>query len=461
MRQPAERRVGNQAVVIGGSIAGLLAARVLADHFDQVTIIERDIYPAEPDFRKGVPQGRHLHVLLLRGLQILNQFFPGLEDELAAAGAPQTDLLGDTLIFTIAGQLPRFKSGVTTRFCSRYLLEWLIRRRLEQNSRIVFRDGCEVINLLANDTSSKIVGVELRFRQGASEAARERDRLGADLVVDASGRDSHAPEWLASLGYGRPRETVINSFLGYATRWYKRPEGFEHDWKGVNVGPHVPDKPRGAALFEVEGGRWVVTLAGIARHYPPIDAPGFLEFARSLTEPVIYEAINAAEPISPIYGYRRTENRWRHYEEMARWPENFLLMGDAMCAFNPVYGQGMSVSAMEALVLEKCLRELQRAQGRNFTGLGRRFQKRLKEVIDTPWLLATGEDFRWPETEGGKPGRVTRLMHQYIDQVIKLSTADRHTALVFVNVLQLTVGPAALFQPAILFPALGQFIRRK
>ncbi len=436
------------AIVIGGSMAGLLAARVLTDHFDRVTLVERDRFPEGPSPRKGVPQARHLHALLVRGRMILEQLFPGLEAELVAAGAIKMDVSADFRWLSPVGWGPRFQSGVVTISCSRDLLEWNVRRRLAVSDRVRLIEERGVIGLLPNADRTGVIGVRTLPRGHAGDKPGETEDLHADLIVDASGRGSHAPQWLAALDYPTPRETAINSYLGYASRIYAPPANFQADWKALLLQTKPPNMARAGGLLPLEGKRWMVTLGGAARDYPPTDEAGFLEFARSLRSPILYESIQGAEPLSPIYGYRRTENRLRHYEAMARWPERFVVLGDAACVFNPIYGQGMTTAAMAALTLNRCLKE-----SRSDGGLGRlarRYQQQLARTNADAWLMATGEDFRYPTTEGGHRDWTTRLMHRYMDEVLLLAAERADVYATFVKVLHLVKPPAALFRPGIL-----------
>jgi len=431
-----------QAMVIGGSVAGLLAARALANHFERVTIIERDHLPDSPAIRGGVPQAHHLHVLLARGHAILESFFPGLDAELEAAGAPLIEWGHDTSGLGRGGWMPHFHSGIKTRSVSRALLEWHIRARLKRDYLVEFLPETQVNKLIASDDQKTIIGLDVQARGGK----REQQRVLGDLIVDTSGRTSRTPEWLQELGYDAPDETHVNSFLGYSTRWYKKPSILQANQKGVIIGNLPPDGLRAGGLWEVEGDRIVVTLVGINRDYPPTDEAGFMEFARSLPASTIFEVIQDAEPISEIYGYQRTANRLRHYERLSRWPEHFVVLGDAACAFNPVYGQGMTTGAMGAVELDGCLRE----QDGDLSGLGARFQKRLAKATSIPWLMATGEDLRYPATEGKRPGFVTRLVQKYIDQVQVLTVYNTNAARAFFQVTNLVKPPTALFHPRIM-----------
>ncbi len=439
----------SHAIVIGGSMAGLWAARVLADHFERVTVIERDRFPLTPEPRKSVPQAHHVHVLLTQGQRVLERLFPGLDAELAAAGAPSVIWTSECLIHGRDGWAPRYPSELVTRTCSRYLLEWHVRRRLATSPSVHFLERCAVTGLLSDADRKAVTGVLFRRWQQV-EASNQVESLTANLVVDASGRNSRTPTWLQALGYEPPKETTINAFLGYASRWYQRPPGLQADWKALLLFPRPPDIPAGGIIYPVEGDRWVVTLAGIARHYPPTDEAGFMDFARHLRVPHLYEAIKDAQPLTPIYGYRRTDNRLLHYERLARWPEGFVVLGDAVCAFNPVYGQGMTTSALGALALDRLLHERrQHHSDGDLRGLGRRFQRQLAKVNATPWLMATSEDFRWPTTEGGRPGSLTRFMHGYLDWVVRAMEVNPVVSLVFWEVTHLLKPPIALLHPRV------------
>src|SRR5215207_5783483 len=414
-------KTGGHAVVLGGSLAGLLAARVLARHFGRVTVVERDAYPSDTAVRKGVPQASHVHALMRRGQQVIEELFPGLLGELLAGGAHLVDVPGEVAWLTPAGWGARFPSDLHVIGFTRPLLDLHVRRRLADDPRVRILEETETLRLLPDAGGGGVCGVQCRARRpGGAE-----EELRADLVVDATGRGSRAPRWLAELGYQAPEETVVNGFLGYASRLYRVPAGFASSWKGAYVQLAPPERTRGGIMLPVEGRRWLVTLLGGGRDYPPVDEEGFLEFARSLPSPVIYDAIKGAEPLTPVRGHRATENRRRHYERLRRQPDNFLVTGDAACAFNPVYGQGMTAAALGALALDESLGEQRRRHpGGKLRGLARRFQKRLAKANAAPWLLATGEDFRYREVEGGAPDAATRLTHRYMDGVVRLATRD-------------------------------------
>lgn len=448
------------ALVIGGSIAGLLAAQVLTKYFNQVTIIERDHLSAQPEQRPGVPQAHHLHILLKRGLDAMEQLFPGIQTELAASGAVAINASANYLWYGLGGWAPRFSSDLNIYSLSRNLLEWIIRRRLAANNRVVFVQASQVTSLLSNPNRTQVTGVQVRQKIAhRQEVSGRQTDFSADLIVDASGRNSHAPKWLEAMGYTPPKETVINSFLGYASCLYQVPENFQTDWQGALVTAKAPGT-RGGVMSAIEGNRWIVTLAGIGRDYPPTDEAGFLDFARSLRNPIIYEAILDAKAISPVSAYHRTENSWHHYEKLSRLPSGFVVIGDAVCAFNPVYGQGMTTAALGALTLDECLhKQLTRHTDGNLVGLSQSFQKQLSKIIAVPWLMATGEDFRWDTTVGGRPNLITQLMQQYLDQVLLLAAQSPDMHRLFLEVMHLLKPPSVFLHTNIFRQVLQRIIR--
>lgn len=461
----SRERLPRHAVVIGGSMAGLLAARVLSDHFDRVTIVERDVYPDGPVFRPGVPQMRQLHVLLGRGQKVLEHYYPGLGSELDSAGAQRFEWPADVLWLSPAGWSQRYRPGLSLLSCSRALLEWQVRQRTLALKGVAVRGGYVAEGLVMSPGGTAVVGVRLRHRPAPGAAAPREDETGdgtsgaretteatelaADLVVDASGRESHLPTWLEAAGYPTPPVERINAFLGYATRLYSPPADSAIDWKLLMSSFRAPNT-RAGAITHTEGGKWIVLLAGNGRDFPPTDDAGYLTFAEGMRTPLFAQALRAATPLSPVYGYRRTENQWRHYEKVARWPERLAVVGDAAVAFNPIYGQGMSVAAIEAQVLDASLREQRRRKpDGDLTGFARRFQAAQAKAAATPWLMATGEDLRYPATEGPRVGRVTRLMQRYTDRVIQVATEDPTVGLAFARVSHLLSPFTILFSPAV------------
>jgi 2-polyprenyl-6-methoxyphenol hydroxylase-like FAD-dependent oxidoreductase len=446
----------SHAIIIGGSLAGLLASRVLAKHFDRVSIVEQDFLPEKPAPRRGIPQSRHLHILLNRGKIILEEFFPGLEKELVAAGAPNLDPRSIGW-FSPAGWAPQFSPDLNDLIMfSRDLLDWQIRRRLAENTNLHFLEGGTVTGLLANASRTEVAGVSVRFRDRHNPGNIHTENLNAELVVDASGKVSKTPQWLKSLGYEPPQETAINAFVGYASRIYKC-SGKLSDTAPVFVSLGPPLRTRGGAIFPIEGNRWLVSVAGGDRDYPPTDEAGFVEFARSLPTPTIYHAIKDAEAITPVYSYRGTENRLRHYERLPRYPENLIIIGHAVCAFNPIYGQGMTVAALDAQMLDKCLqKQRERYPEGDLTGFARQFQQKLAKLHTIPWTFAISQDSRYPGSEGAKLNLATRLTIDYMDLVLKVLVRDAKVCQAFLEVLHMIEPPAVLFHPSIAVKAIGK-----
>ncbi len=451
MKIKQAKQSNQHAVVIGASMAGLLAARVLSEHFEQVTIIERDRLSEQVEPRKGVPQGQHVHILLMKGETILRELFPALYETFAQDGAvPLTS--ADVQWYDFGVWKAPSPDSIKAYCGSRPFLEQYVRRFLAARANVRFIDGCEVNRLYANEDHTRVMGVSLVHHS----PERQEEDLAADLVVDASGRGSRAPQWLMSLGYDRVEETSVKVDVGYATRIYRRPSDLPLDWKLLIIFPTPPHEKRSGLVFPIEDDCWMVSLAGRLRDYPPADEAGFLEYARSLPDPSLYEAIKEAEPVTPIVTYKYAVNRWRHYERIARLPEGFVILGDAVCSFNPVYGQGMSVAALEAKVLDVCLRDQQRQGTRNdLAGFPQQFQQAIVKVVKVPWMLATGEDFRYPETEGKRPLGMN-LLHWYTRRVNELTGSNPMVAGLFYQVLHLLKPPTVLFSPRVVWAVLSK-----
>ena len=434
-------------MVVGAGISGLLSARVLSEGFDRVTLVERDALPDGADTRKGVPQARHLHSLAARGSEILEELFPDFDAELADAGCPLLDQAADAVTVLAPGRLPRFRSGITMRAASRALVERRIRARLEDDPNIDFLPGREVVGLVPGPGG--ISGVKTLTRADGSV-----EELSADLVVDASGASSRAPRWLGEIGYGSPKETVVDARLGYATRWYRVPEDFAGDWTGVAVLPGWPETTRGGTLRRVEGDLWTAVLIGTGGDYPPTDPERFVSFAASLHSPAIYDAIKDAEPASPVYGYRRTANRLRHYERV-RLPKNFLVAGDAACVLNPSYGQGMTAAALSAMALRECL------SGGLTPNLSRRFQRRQRKAVAPCWTATTNSDAQWAAGGLEDLGLARRMLYRISEEVMKLAVEREEVARTLLGVKNLIEPPAALLRPGILVPALARTVKNR
>jgi 2-polyprenyl-6-methoxyphenol hydroxylase-like FAD-dependent oxidoreductase len=413
-----------RAVVIGSGIAGLTVARVLTDYFARVTIIERDRRPDTPEIRRGAPQARHAHTLPVRGQTLLEQQFPGLTAELVANGAV-TIKGGSEIAFFVAGEWHQVRQhgAIVSITCSRPLLEDVLYRRLLAHPRIHVLQEHGVVGLNVDRKGRRVTGVRLRGRPGLSPSLTS---LPADLVVDASGRDSLTPHWLADLGYNPPQETTIHAFAGYASRLYRRPADADPSWKTLYIRPTPTGSTRGGVIIPIEGDRWHVTLIGMGGDYPPISEEGFLAFARSLPTPQLYEAIAAAEPLTELWGYRQTQNRVRHYERLPRYLEGLVVCGDAAYTLNPVYALGMSAAVTASLALNHSL-NMHRNQHHpgDLTGLAAAFQKQLSRALAELWQTATDQDRRWPMVEVNEEVDLAKRQRQQLVARIAQVTPPR------------------------------------
>jgi 2-polyprenyl-6-methoxyphenol hydroxylase-like FAD-dependent oxidoreductase len=440
-------RRGRHAIVIGASMGGLLAARALADHYDEVTVLERDALPETPEPRKGVPQGRHAHGLLGRGREVLDQLFPGLSEEMVAQGALYGDIADDVFWFNHGFYLNNTPSGLRGLLISRPLLEAGVRRRLLRLPNVQLCERWDAAELLFDHAEGRVTGVRAHARGGAGPA----ETLVADLVVDAGGRGSRSPAWLDALGYERPREENIEVDIGYTMRQYRRRPGELRGKLAAIIAACQPGWRFGAILAQ-EGDRWIVTLGGYLGDKAPTDDHGFLRFAQSLPTPEIFDVVRNAEPLSPLTAYHFSASLRRRYEELSRFPESYLIFGDALCSFNPIYGQGMTVACMESLALRDCVAAGQR-------GLARRFFKAASRLIDTPWQIAVGGDLQHPQVQAERTAQV-RFINWYIAKLYHAAPRDAVLSTRFLEVANLMKQPAALLDPRIAWRVLrGNWVR--
>ena len=424
--------IGEHAVVIGAGLGGLLAAQVLADRFERVTVVERDELPAADEPRRAVPQGRHCHTLLPSGGLCLEELLPGILGELVADGAPTYRAMAELCCVAGGHELARGDAGRQAVLASRPFLEGHVRRRLGEN--VAMQDRCDVVGLLADRRRERIASVRV-LRRAAGSTAEE---LPADLVVAATGRGARLPAWLEEFGYRRPAEQRLDIDLVYATSPLRLPEGALGGDKLVLVFAR-PEEPRGMFLFAEEHDRWRLSVYGYGGHHPPTDPDDFLDCAASLAPPAIASAVRAAEPLTPVAAHRIPSDLRRRYERLRRLPGGLVPFGDAICAFNPVYGQGMTVAAREALALRDCL-----AAGPD--GLERRFLRAAARKIDDAWTLAIGADLAQPTVAGPRPARV-RLVNAYLRRLQAAAERDPALALAFINVVAMIDRPRRLLHP--------------
>ena len=360
-----------RVIVIGASLAGLLAAAASAAAGAETVIIERDVLPQDPEPRKGVPQGRQAHVLLHRGLLAADDLLPGLRNDLLAHGAAQFDS-GRMPWLGEYGWLPTWLPSFELISVTRPLLEHLIRQRLLERSNITVHEGVRATGLRQRGSGWQVI-------------AEDGATFEADRVIDASGRGSRMPHWLTELGVRVREPDQVDAHLGYACRLY-RANGRPPLTTGVIIGG-TPVTQRGAIALPVENDHWLVIGGGYGDRRPTREPAEFDAFLAQLRDPAVADVAARLEPVSDIAIYRQTSNRRYRYGRVRGWPEGLLVVGDAGCAFNPVYGQGISVAAQQALLL----RDAWQAP---------RLQRRLDRVADFCWAVATSEDLRQPTSEG-------------------------------------------------------------
>lgn len=433
-----EQTQNKSAIIIGASMAGLVTARVLSDHFEKVYLVERDPVHDKAESRKGQPQTHHIHILLASGLITLQNYFPGLVDDLKNGGATVCDP-GENMIWNCyGGYRSTFKIGMQIMFASRPFLEWKIRQQVLKLKNIELLDRCSVNQLLTDVSGKQITGIQITNKEGVAT-------LNADLVVDAAGRGSQSGKWLEQLGFKKPEESKVSCKTGYTSRIYKRNPESERGSNWLAITPEAPKEQKGGGAFPVEGNRWIVSLFGWHGDHAPYDEAGFEAFAKSLPAPDLFHIVSQSEPISDFFMHKFPCSLRRHYEKLDRFPQGYLVLGDAVCSFNPIYGQGMTSSILQAAALDMLLKK---RKGK-LQDIARPYFRRVAHVIDTPWQIAVGEDFRYPQTTGKKrPG--TAFINAYLTQVHRATHSDPVISKAFIEVLSMLRPPTYLFRPNII-----------
>lgn len=434
-------RGGRHAVVVGGSLAGLLAAHVLAGHADRVTVVERDRFTDGGKPRSGVPQGRHPHVLLQGGQLALESLLPGFLAELRAAGAPRVGIPSDMVLWQDGHWFRRVPADTHIYTGSRAQLEELVRRRVLANPVISVVEGTDVVGLLGDAT--RVRGVALRDRSG--DARAEHRSLEADLVVDASGSGTKAPQWLTAIGAEASHEETIDTGLAYASRVYRGRSGvLDGETLAYYVYPG-PEQVHGGGALPLEDGSHLVIVSGLRGDEPPTDDDEFVTYTKKLPHPLLHRWLDEAEPLSPAFGYRRTANIRRRYDLPGRRPAGFLATGDALCTFNPIYGQGMAVAALSAVALRDSLADRRR------TATTRRVQRAVLAASRQAWDISAGADRKMPGAVGTAVagGLADRIADPYLRRVQERYMGDPVVGRAFRSVLTLSAPVTALFAPSV------------
>jgi 2-polyprenyl-6-methoxyphenol hydroxylase-like FAD-dependent oxidoreductase len=424
---------GERAVVAGGSVAGLLAARVLADGFEEVLVLERDDLPADPRQRDGVPQGTQIHALLESGRATMEDCCPGYCESLLAAGGVLLDGARDLRFYDHGGYLADGPRRLPFYAATRPLFEAVLREHVTTDWSVTVEDQTRVTDYLRSDDGTAVVGVERR------EGTGDAERLPADVVVDATGRASRTPRWLEANGFAAPPVEDVPIDVGYATVAVERPPGERTTTLAMASHPRT----RGEAVFPVEDDRWLVNVHGVAADHPPGDLDGIREFAASLPTDAATTALSQGSVRGEVRSYRFPSSRRRYYERLDAFPDGLVVVGDAVASFNPIYGQGMSVAALEALALHHALA----AGGQR--GLPGRFFENAAPIVDHAWDMAVGSDAPFAPGDAPVPRRVAAF-GRYFDHVMRAAQDDGHLREALMRVIAMQDPPTALLGPSVL-----------
>ncbi|MEV6398594.1 FAD-dependent monooxygenase [Streptomyces sp. NPDC051907] len=440
---PSPRPAPRRAVVIGGGLAGMLAAAVLSEYADEVTVVERDALPEGPAARRSLPQAHHAHLLWSGGARAMESLLPGVTDRWLAAGARRIPLPTGLVSMSAQGWFRRWPQMQFLISCSRDLLDWAVRQEVAARPNVTVLGRTELLGL--RGSAARVTGVAVRSEDGHEQV------LEADFTVDASGRGSRAPEWLRSLGVPAVEEEKVDSGLAYASRVFRAPEG-SREYPVVNVQSDAREPRPGqtATIVPIEGGRWLVTLSGTRGGQPTSSAAEFEDFARSVRHPIVGELIAHAEPLTDVVVSRSTVNRRRFYEKVAAWPEGFVAIGDAVATYNPVYGHGMSVAAQGVLALRGALDK----HGIASPGLARTVQRAVAGPVSTAWDLATGQDILYPGAIGRQPPSAAKVLRRYVDRLMLTATGRPLVAKALFDVMTLSAPTTSLLKPEIVLAVL-------
>jgi 2-polyprenyl-6-methoxyphenol hydroxylase-like FAD-dependent oxidoreductase len=430
------------AVVVGGSLAGLLVASVLAKHFARVTLVERDLLPVEAGaHRRGVPQSKHLHALLAAGRQALEKMLPGFTASVIAEGGVMANL--DEMGHILDGhRVQQAEIGMPILLAGRSLIESRVRDRVRRISNVSLREGHEVRGLILNASNDRITGV----RTVPMDDPSGQTVLDADLVVDATGRGARGTAWFRDAGLALPEEDEMAIRIVYTTRHFRRREGELGGDKGILITSTL-DNLRGGAMHAQENGTWIVTLCGYLGEEAPLELDGFKEFAGTLATQDIHDALATAEPVGEGAVIRYPASRRRRYETLEGLPEGYLTVGDSLCSFNPIYGQGMTVAALESDILDAVLQERNGRAMMEGSGLARDFYGRVTPLLDLAWATSVGGDLRYPQVEGDRTPEMTQA-NAFMSQVYKAASRDAEVSRSLIRLINFLDGPEVLGDPS-------------
>lgn len=428
-------------MVLGASMAGLLAARVLTEFYERVTVVERDELDDTAAPRHGVPQSRQPHVVLARCGQVIEELLPGVSAEMVDAGAHlwRSGDLSELYtrfnghLVTRTGRL-RDPEKLTILHASRPFIESHVRRRVRALPTVSFLDRHDADALTW--TADTVTGIRV-----TSRVEHRQYDIAADLVVDATGRGSRTPVFLEQMGFTRPREDHLTVHVSYVSMPVRIPDGLLKEVLFIDL--PAPGRPYGWAMSRCEKDNWQVLVGTLGPHIaPPAGEDEFYSYAEELMPAHAYAALRSGEPLADMALYRFPASRWRRYDKLARMPRGLLVTGDAVASFNPIYGQGMTIAAVDAIALRESL-------GHDRGELSRRFHRTAAKSIDIAWRTAVGSDLALPEVEGQRT-LSTKFTNAFIDRILSACETDPWVTQEFQMVTGMLVPPSRLLRPAML-----------
>jgi 2-polyprenyl-6-methoxyphenol hydroxylase-like FAD-dependent oxidoreductase len=427
---------GERAVVLGGGMAGLAAARVLSDKYADVVIVDRDELIGVTTYRNGVPHGRHAHGLVAKGHAIYEGLFPGLTESMRLDGVRPGDFNAAIQWYFGGKQLAQSDSGLACLPCGRPALELGVRKHVQAIPNVRFLERHDIVNLETTPDKKRVIGVRIQRRERGSQP----ETLLADLVLDITGRGSRMPAWLTELGYEAPAEDKVKVDLAYTSRHFRlKRDPFTKDI--AIIAAATPSHPRGAFFYPMPDGETVeLSLTGILGDYPPTDPEGFLTYTKSLPIPDFYDYVHDADPVDDAVRFKYPASVWRRYDQLTRFPDGLLVMGDAVCSFNPIYAQGMTVAGMETLTLRKQLD--------NPALNALEFFAEISGQIASPWEFSATADLGYAGVEGERTDQII-MINQFITGLQAAAVHDPVLTDAFLRVAGLVDDPMALMNPDI------------